>query len=143
MRSSSTQALPGIKVLNLCRVVSGPFATMATGHHDDGHLQVANTIRAAHDIGAHPVHDLPRDHYGAAEPDEDLKQAERDSINLEKSSRDQSNFLLRHRVQGSVPGPQARDSGYLNSPDGLSPPNRDRAGGVVKSCQTRCAAAIR
>ena len=36
-------------------------------------------IGAAYDIGAHPVHDLPRDHYVAAEPDEDLmKEAERD-----------------------------------------------------------------
>jgi crotonobetainyl-CoA:carnitine CoA-transferase CaiB-like acyl-CoA transferase len=31
MRSSSTEALSGIKVLDLCRVVSGPFATMHLG----------------------------------------------------------------------------------------------------------------
>nr|WP_249148662.1 CoA transferase [Bradyrhizobium jicamae] len=31
MRSSSTEALYGIKVLDLCRVVSGPFATMHLG----------------------------------------------------------------------------------------------------------------
>lgn len=31
MRSSSTEALSGIKILDLCRVVSGPFATMHLG----------------------------------------------------------------------------------------------------------------
>ena len=31
MRSSSTEALFGLKVLDLCRVVSGPFATMHLG----------------------------------------------------------------------------------------------------------------
>jgi crotonobetainyl-CoA:carnitine CoA-transferase CaiB-like acyl-CoA transferase len=31
MRSSSTEALSGVKVLDLCRVVSGPFATMHLG----------------------------------------------------------------------------------------------------------------
>ena len=31
MRSSETEALSGIKVLDLCRVVSGPFATMQLG----------------------------------------------------------------------------------------------------------------
>ena len=31
MRSSDTEALSGIKVLDLCRVVSGPFATMQLG----------------------------------------------------------------------------------------------------------------
>ena len=31
MRSSSTEALCGLKVLDLCRVVSGPFATMHLG----------------------------------------------------------------------------------------------------------------
>src|SRR6188472_558087 len=31
MRSSSTEALCGLKVMDLCRVVSGPFATMQLG----------------------------------------------------------------------------------------------------------------
>jgi formyl-CoA transferase len=31
MRSSEGEALSGIKVLDLCRVVSGPFATMHLG----------------------------------------------------------------------------------------------------------------
>src|SRR4051812_10052518 len=31
MRSSSTEALSGVKILDLCRVVSGPFATMQLG----------------------------------------------------------------------------------------------------------------
>jgi formyl-CoA transferase len=31
MRSSEAEALSGIKVLDLCRVVSGPFATMQLG----------------------------------------------------------------------------------------------------------------
>ncbi len=44
----------------------------AAGHHDDGHLQIVDAVRSADDLGPHPLHDLPRDHYLAAEPDEDL-----------------------------------------------------------------------